>query len=54
MLNLLLVLYADSGWWWASCAAVFLGDLLFAGIVMTDYIQQQRVSLNIVSTEEGR
>ena len=33
---------------------VFSGDLLFAGIVMASYLQQQTLTWNIVSTEEGR
>lgn len=46
--------YSESGWWWGCCAVVFSGDLLFAGIVMGGYLQQQTLTWNIVSTEEGR
>ena len=54
LVNMVPIFLIDSSWWWGSCVAVLSGVLLFTGVTTSMYINNHRLSWNLVVTEEGR
>ena len=40
--------------WWYSCFGAFISLLAFSSVMITYYLKDNRLSWNVVSTEEGR